>query len=271
VSRRALVLGAVTAATCVAGASSAQERADTLDHHRKRFESPQNFAFELRFSPFTPDVDSDPQLVDTNGAHATPYQDAFGTSPRLLVSAEFDWQTLRIPHLGTVGPGLGVGYTKASGSARFAPLRAGVTLPPGTPPHNGDSGETTSLEIFPFYAVAVLRADVLWREIGIPFVPYAKLGVGYSLWRASNTLGTSSTDGVSGKGHSMGLHAALGLGLNLNFFDEYAAKNFDNSMGVNGTYLFAEYTRSDLTGLGLQSDPLRVGGSYWTFGLAFEF
>jgi hypothetical protein len=40
---------------------------------------------------------------------------------------------------------------------------------------------------------------------------------------------------------------------------------------VNNTYAFAEYTRADLDGLGIQSDPLRVGGQSWTFGLAFEF
>ena len=140
-------------------------------------------------------------------------------------------------------------------------------------PHNGStqSGETTSLEIFPFAAMAVLRVDVLWREAGVPIVPYAKLGFGYALWRASNTLGTSNFDGVSGKGASLGTHAALGLSLNLNVFDPYAAQNFDDSMGVNGSYLFAEWTREDLTGLGFQSDPLRVGGTNWTFGLAFEF
>jgi hypothetical protein len=42
-------------------------------------------------------------------------------------------------------------------------------------------------------------------------------------------------------------------------------------VGVNNTYAFAEYTRADLDGLGIQSDPLRVGGQSWTFGLAFEF
>jgi hypothetical protein len=184
----------------------------------------------------------------------------FGTSPRLLVSAEFDWQALRIPHLGTLGPGVGAGYTTMSANARF------------TVPHNGStvSGEDTSLDIFPLYAVAVLRADVLWREMGIPLVPYGKLGVGYSLWRASNTLGTSSFDGVSGKGHTLGTELALGLAFNLNVFDEYAAVNFDESMGVNNSYVFAEWTRADLTGLG-QSNVLRVGGTNWTFGLAFEF
>jgi hypothetical protein len=54
-------------------------------------------------------------------------------------------------------------------------------------------------------------------------------------------------------------------------FDEYAAKNFDEAMGVNNTYLFGELMRSDLSGLGIQSSPLRVGESTWVAGLAFEF
>jgi hypothetical protein len=217
-----------------------------LQGRRKDFESPQNFAIEVRLSPYLPDVDSDPAL-----GGKTPYQDVFGSSRRLLFGLEFDWQAARIPHLGTIGPGLGAGLLSASA--------------------NASSGETTSLAIYPFYAAAVLRVDALWRDLRIPFVPYAKLGVGVAFWRASNTLGTSVYQGVSGKGHSLGPHFALGLGLDLNAFDPYAAKNFDNAMGVNSTYLFAELTREDLTGLGLQEAPLRVGGTNWTFGLAFEF
>jgi hypothetical protein len=246
----------VLALALVTTSAHAQDREpEQLGAERRNFESPQHFAAELRFASFSPDVDSDPALHGN-----APYATAFGTKPRLLVSAEFDWQAYRIPHFGTIGPGLGVGYTTASRPAQFVE------------PHNGEtSGETTSLEIFPFYAVAVLRADVLWREIHVPLVPYAKLGIGYALWRATNTLGTSSYQGISGKGHSLGTEIALGLGQNLNVFDPYAAKNFDADMGVNNTYLFAEWTRSDLTGIGTQQDPLRVGGTSWTFGLAFEF
>jgi hypothetical protein len=140
-------------------------------------------------------------------------------------------------------------------------------------PHDGQttSGEDTSLEVFPFYGVAVLRVDVLWRDYHVPLVPWVKVGLGCALWRASNTLGTSSYNSISGEGHSIGTHLALGLALNLSFFDPDTAREFDNSLGVNGTYLFAEYTREDLTGLGTQSDPMRVGGNEWTFGLAMEF
>jgi hypothetical protein len=219
-------------------------------------ESSQNFAAEIRFAPFTPDVDSDPSLHG-----ATPFASTFGTDPGFLFSGEFDWQALRIPHFGSLGPGVGAGYAKFSGDAQFVKEHNGTLI----------SGETTSLEIFPFYGVLVLRADAVWRELRIPLVPYAKAGIGYALWRASNTLGTSHAQGVLGIGHSLGTHVALGLALNLNPFDEYAAKTFDDSMGVNNTYLFAEWTREDLDGIGIQPDPLRVGGTSWTFGLAFEF
>jgi len=250
----ALVVAATLGASAVARAQ--EDRVEPLGGKEHGKHSPQHFAFELRFSPYTPNVDSDPALHGQ-----MPYKTAFGTAPRLFAGAEFDWQALRIPHVGPFGPGVTAGYTNASDPANF------------TTPHNGStvSGETTSLWIIPMAALAVLRVDVLWRDVGIPLVPYAKVGFALALWRASNTLGTSSFEGVSGEGHSWGTHYALGLSLNLNPFDAYAAQNFDDSMGVNGTYVFAEWSREDYNGLGFQSDPLRVGGTNWMFGLAFEF
>jgi hypothetical protein len=233
----------------------AQTRDETAGSSHMGKESPQNFAAELRFAAFTPDIDSDPNLT------GSPYKSTFGSSPRIAFGMEFDWQALRIPHFGTLGPGLGAGYTRASDPARFQVA------------HNGNfiSGEQTTLEIFPFYAVIVLRGDALWRDAGIPIVPYGKIGFGYALWHASNTLGTSNAQGVSGEGSSLGTEFALGVALNLNPFDPYAARNFDDALGVNNSYLFGEWTRSNLDGLGLQKDVLRVGGTSWTFGLAFEF
>ncbi len=229
---------------------------DSFERPRRTYESPQRFALEARFGAFWPAIDSDPAL----GGH-NPFSGIYGSSPQLLSGAEFEWEALRIAHLGTIGPALSVSYMKATAKAKYEM------------PHNGQttSGEDTSLEIFPFYGVAVLRVDVLWRDYHVPLVPWVKVGLGCALWRASNTLGTSSYNSVSGEGHSLGTHFALGLALNLSFFDPDTAREFDNSLGVNGTYLFAEYTREDLTGLGTQSDPLRVGGNEWTFGLAMEF
>ncbi len=260
-SRRVLcgAAGATVLASTLLAAAPASAQVigvDDLGTPRKSFESPQRFALEFRFGLFWPAIDSDPAL---GGKH--PFGDLYGTGPQLLSGAEFDWQAIRIPHFGTLGPGLAASYMKATTKAPFAK------------PHNGQtiSGEDTSLEVFPFYAAAVLRIDVLWRDYHVPLVPWVKAGVGLALWRASNTLGTSSFNSVSGEGHSLGTHLALGLGLNLNCFDSDTAREFDNSMGVNGTYLFAEYTSEDLDGLGIQNDPMRVGGNEWTFGLALEF
>jgi hypothetical protein len=245
----------------------------SFGHHA--YESPQNFAVELRLGPYYPDIDSDPTLTQAGPSTnpnscqegGGPAQAAFGTSNRVMAGLEFDWQALRIPHLGTLGPGVAIGYTNLSGNALFVNKH----VPPSGGEGTCQSGESTSLAIVPIYALAVLRADVLWREFRIPLVPYVKAGLGDALWRASNTLGTSTANGVVGEGHTYGAQFAVGLSLNLNIFDEYAAKNIDQQVGVNNTYLFAEYMWANFQGLGLQTDPLRVGDSTWVVGLTWEF
>ena len=117
---------------------------------------------------------------------------------------EFDWQALRIPNVGTLGPGLAVGYTNANGIAQ--------RVDGGYPA----SSETTTLEILPMYLVGVFRVDVLWRQLHVPFVPYAKAGLGAALWRASNTVGTSvAPNGKVGEGHSFGTQLAAGMAFNI--------------------------------------------------------
>lgn len=249
-------LGVAVAVFLSSASTFAQDESGALQpRHHVEYESPQHFDIEIRFAPYTPHIDYDPSL---NG---TPYRDTFGSMARLEVAAEFDWQAVRIPHLGTIGPGVAAGYTSMSAPAPFK------NPPPNSPP----SVETTSLDIFPFYAVLVLRADVVEKELHIPLVPYVKGGVGYALWRAYNDGGTSeSAAGVAGKGHTWGSQVAAGVSLDLNVFDLTAARDFDNSLGVNHTYFFAEYMRSTLTGLG-QAHALYVGTDTFAMGLAFAF
>jgi hypothetical protein len=237
---------AVVLLSSVAGAQ------ELTGSHPRSFESPQHFAFELRFSPYTPNIDSAPGLT------GKPYETTFGTTPRVLPAIEFDWQALRIPHFGTIGPALSAGYTVMGASATFA---AG----------GGASAESTNLEVFPFYGVGVLRVDVFERDFGIPLVPYAKGGVGVALWRAYNDSGTSvGTNGVSGKGSTWGSHFAFGLGLSLNWIDRRSSKNLDGATGINDTMLFAEWMFMNLDGFGA-ADKLRVGTSTWVVGLALQF
>jgi hypothetical protein len=253
VSPRFAAVATAAAIALGCAAASAQERQDPIGGTKRNVESPQHFAAELRFGAFNPEVDTDPNLHGM-----TPYKELYGAKPRVLASFELDWQFFRVPHLGTLGVGGSVGYTKMSAAAPFADM-AGV------------SGEQTALEIIPFYGVLVVRADAIWRELRVPVVPYGKIGLAYALWRASNTLGTSTVNGISGEGSTLGRHYALGLALDLNPFDTYAARTFDDSLGVNNSYLFAEWTRAELDGLGVQHNVMRVGGDSWTFGAAFEF
>jgi len=249
-----LKVAALGAALLTTGLVS-EARADGLSARRSRFASPQHFALEIRFSPYVPQIDEEP------GLRLKPYETTFGTMPRLMFAGELDWQAFRIPHLGTIGPGLGFGYTNMSETAKL--------IRDGSP-----SGDETSLDIWQSYAVAVLRADVLWRDYGVPFVPYAKGGLGLGLWRAGTTGGTAEAkvgDGtVSGKGYSFGTHFALGMALALDFIDRGASVNIDQAVGINNTYFYFEYYFSGLNGIG-QSNALRVGANTWAMGLTFEF
>lgn len=234
-------------------ASRAASAEDAVARHRK-YESPQHFAVEVRFAPYWPNIDSEPALGGKR-----PYHDTFGDHPwaRLLAAVEFDWQALRIPHIGTIGPGLSVGYTSMSAAA----LKIDGTC---------CSPANTNLEIFPFYGVAVLRVDALMRDLRIPLVPYAKAGVGVGIWRTwDDGGGTSTVSGVTGNGLSIGPHLAGGIALQLDVFDPRAARMLDEATGINHTYFYAEGLWSGLGELG--GNQLRVGTTTWVLGLALEF
>lgn len=240
-----LCAGALTSAT-----APAQERSDELgrfDRHRLS-ESPQEVAVEFRFGRYVPNADE--------GLNGTPYLDTFGSGNRYYGGLELDWQLLRIPYLGSFGPGFGIGYTKSSAKAL---LESG-----------GVSAQETALEILPMYVVGVLRADVVARETPIPLVPYAKLGLGFAFWRASDAGEGANVDGVDGHGHSYGPQFALGGMLLLDAFDPTDARTADANIGLNHSYLFAEWYVSKLDGFGA-GDQLQVGTNTWVLGLAFEF
>ena len=211
-------------------------------------ESKQEAAFELRFGRYLPEVDS--QL------NSTPFQDTFGGDPRYTFGVEVDWQVLRIPHFGTLAPGIGWSYTKFSAKAKYAD-------------GSGISSSTTRLAIMPMYLVGVVRADVIARELKIPLVPYAKLGVGYGLWWSSDGKRTAEYDGQKARGASYGLTYALGGMFLLDVLDEDDAASADGSIGINNSYVFAEWFRPQLDGFG-SSKVLDIGSSSWVLGIALE-
>ncbi len=258
---RSLIAGAAALFALVSLARPAHAQRDAIVEGKNRdphaYDSPQRFALEIRFGLYKPDVDSDPAL-----GGKTPYGTSFGPNRRLMTGLELDWQVLRIPHVGSLGPGIGAATVTAT---RPAYTQSGTS-----------SSEDMSFTVQPLSGLAVFRLDFLARDAGIPLVPYAKAGLVYALWRASTTAGTSEftrTDGTTtkGRGATWGYSAAAGVALDLGVLDQRAARGLDQAIGINHTYIFGEWTLSVLDGLLGPSKPLRVGDSTWNAGLAFEF
>jgi len=222
----------------------------------------QHFAMELRFGPYRPNVDDNLSV---------PVYDAFfGDKARFMMGFEFDVQAWRAPHVGTIGVGLGWGYTQVSGANK---IPEGAAAPDNDVPVTQES----TLNIMPFYAVAVARIDVLSREFHVPFVPYGKFGFSYARWWVKNGIGLAHSDPpdspnnptgapqVPGKDASTGTQAALGIMFQLDWLERSAAVTLDNEASINNSYLFFEWSASDYPG-----DQMDVGSSNWVTGLAVE-
>jgi hypothetical protein len=236
------------ALVAMAGRAMAQDEDYRYRRTKRRpYESPQRFAFELRFGPYRPNIDAG------FPAGQGPYESVFTNDKRILLGVEFDWQAVRIPMLGTIGPGFGLGYTHMSAKARVQ----------GT----GEvAAEDTSLTILPMYAAGVLRIDTLARETAIPLAFYGKLGVGLGFFKWGNDLGTQA------KGHTWGMHYALGAMFLLDSLDRHSAAQLDNEMGINNTYIYLEWMLAKLDdfGRGRDASVMNIGTNTWVMGLAFE-
>ncbi len=239
------------------------------DGGRNRHESPQNFAVELRFSPWQPAIDSE---FTTGGPFAAYFGEADGSGARhvtdhLLGAVEFNWQALRISHVGSLGLGASVGYSSFTATAPIT----GTDTP---------SGQDSTLNILPTYAVAVLRVDVLARRTFIPLVLYGKAGVGASYWWITsgdqlarrNSLSPPAPDhardiGLAATGLSYEWQLAAGAMIRLDWLEPRAQRAWDLQMGVNHSYIFAEY----MVVRDWDRPQLRLGSQTWAFGVAFEF
>ena len=282
-------------AVCLTAPGLARAQTFTIggtDRGRDRFESDQHFALEVRGGPWQPRVDDEPGVERC--PFASYFADSYEGSPsnpcnarvddRLLVSLEFDWQALRINYVGSLGLGVSAGYSSLSA---FAP----ATLDGGVP--GARTGQRSSLHVVPMYAVAVFRFDAIARHTVVPIVPYVKAGFGVDYWWVS--IGGDPVTGGSQVYHSTdarllpephsderagteavqglttGLRYAVGLMFRLDFLEPRVQRAWDLEMGVNHSYLFAEYTVADMRGQLSSSPALNTSWSNFTFGVALEF
>ncbi|MET0591297.1 MAG: MXAN_2562 family outer membrane beta-barrel protein, partial [Polyangiaceae bacterium] len=207
-------IAALAASLWTRGASAQGDDGQQSWRAPRVYESPQRFAFELRFGPYIPQIDQ-------TFPRQRPYETVFGTDQRVMFGLEFDWQLARIPYVGTIGPGIGWSYTHMSATA------FGVDGKPTV--------EETGLGIMPMYGVGVLRIDELARQTGIPLVGYGKAGLGYALWWTGNDTETQR------RGHTWGTQFALGGMFLLDIIDNKSATEIDNEWGINNSYVFFEW------------------------------
>lgn len=219
-------------------------------------DSPRNFYFELKAGALAPDMDRRPGGVGL----AQPYTKLFGDASRTTAGFEFEWQILK--DVGSFGISGAMLFFQSVGRGLLAATGDG-------------SRETTVLNVLPLQVNAVYRWDIPMRKYGVPFVPYAKAGFDYYVWWVLNGAGdiSSFTDGAGtrrrGVGGTFGIHATLGVQFQLDIIDRRMQKSFDEEVGINHSYLFAEVVFSRVDDF--TSSSFNFSSTYFLAGLALEF
>lgn len=252
------------------------------------YQSSQWFAFELKFGPYSPNIDASPGLHGN-----TPFADLFPpaagkTRPpgRLLTQLEFDYQFLHRWY-GNFAIGHSVGYyrrTTHSFAYNTDPTTGNMQSPCSTQVTGSciRSGDSTALNVVPLSIMGVYRFDYLANRFKVPFVPYFKVGLAYYVWWIENGGGFLSIAQYSPPGSPPGAKSDSGFGgtwgwtLNpggaflLDVLDPTAARTIDAELGINHTYLFVELHYANINGFGA-ANKLNLSDTTLNAGIAFEF
>ena len=215
-------------------------------------ESPRMFQLEIKFGPYWP------SYID-NKNPAKPYQKIFGEGPNLMSQLQFDyilWPT----KVGTLSIGVGAGFWQNCGK--------GVIVIPGSGIQS--SSDTTVFNIVPLMLDFTYRFDWFALQKNIPLMPYLKLGLdGYIWWVTNGSGNIAQYKNYSGWGARYGWHVGAGLGFLLDFIDKETANDFDQSVGVNNTYLIFEWVYSQVNNF--NSRGFNLSSSTFLAGILFEF
>ena len=241
--RRRAAVGLVAAAMVLGiGAPTSAQAASPLEN-----------SIDFKGSYYLPNVDG------PFGGKATPYADIFdGGTWEYGLTADFRvWE-----RFGALSLGLGTGLWKQSGNGLIK--SSGVA-----------SSDSTTFKIVPLSFDVVYRLEPLAFKWGVPLVPYAKLGAMYAIWWMLNGTENISkfkdSNGVTRQalGGTGGYHAVFGVRFLLDVLEPQAARSFDIEMGVNHTYLFAEYDKRVLTDFS-NVNSIDLSDGVYSFGLAFD-
>ncbi|OJH39465.1 MXAN_2562 family outer membrane beta-barrel protein [Cystobacter ferrugineus] len=248
---RAVALGVAVLLAALPG--QAQEFSDAPT------QSPRNGSVELRLGSYRPQIDAE------EGVSGSPFSDVFGEEGWLLF--ELELQRFFYQGIGTAGLSLAAGYAEKYGYA----LRED-----GSP-----SSERQSFHVVPLHLRGVYRFDYPAFQWGIPLIPYVKPGLVFVPWWTNKggkindvpaTPGGEGTEGTparKGSGVRFGWEVAVGLSFMLDVLEPRFARDFDSDLGINHSYVFAEYTYSKVNNFG--GPGFNLSDSYWMFGLALDY
>jgi hypothetical protein len=248
---RRIALTLVTGAVLLGLAPSARAQVTYLETNDPYKQSPRWFAVELKFGPYTPDVD---QEIGSS----RPYREIFGKTLGLMSQLTLDVEFLK-KH-GVLAVGGTIGFFTRSGKSL---LESG-----------GRSDDSTSLYLLPLVLQLVYRWDYTVERWRVPLVPYVRAGIAYAFWWITRGDGKIARFGTGGKrayGGNFGYQINVGLSLLLNQFDPNAAKQLDISSGINGISIFCEFVHSRLDNFG-SSKSMHLGMNVGMLaGLTAEF
>jgi hypothetical protein len=251
------------------------------------YSSSQRFALEVKFGPYSPNIDASPGLHG-----ATPFADLFPPAKghsrppgRLLTQIEFDYEFLH-KWWGTLAVGNTAGFYRRT-THSFAFNQNSTTgandMPcdasPGSTSPCTRSGDTTALNIVPLSVMVIYRFDFLALRYHIPFIPYFKIGLAYYIWEIDNGGGflsvaqytpPGSMSSQGGWGGTFGWVMNPGGAFLLDVLDPSAAKVMDAELGINHTYLFCEFHYADITGFGA-ANKMNLSDTTLNAGVGFEF
>ncbi len=214
-------------------------------------ESPRNFMLEVKAGPYTP-------LIDRSFTSMTgPYYTTFASAPMIMGELELDFEIWQ--KFGSVSVGLSGGYAEKFGRSRDAETKQ-------------PTGSSTGLRVFPIKLLGIYRFDYFALRKNVPLVPYLKVGLVAIPFSVVNSGAIEVSKGSRGAGVRFGAVGVLGLSLLLDVLDQRLSRDFDNSMGVNHSYLFAEFALQEANNfLPAGGFDLDLSSRHFMFGLGFEF
>ncbi len=198
--------------------------------------SEETWALEFRIGTYQPTV-------------GAAFDEYFANDTGPLLAFEIDFLPFEVHDWFDAGIAFGFGWTQYVGFAT-----TGET--------NSTTTEETSLTLYPMPVLAVFRLDALARKLRVPLLITGKLGAEFVIWNS----GTGSVSDATNM--SIGLHWGVQFALELDIFNERAARALDEVWGINHSFLFFELFGS-AAHTNLDASP--KDGVAWSAGLGFLF